>query len=213
MSIEPSLQNTGISLTHTPTIVNGTPSTLATKMVVVSEAPIITMDQLIVNAQSLRSNPFGSLGHSPRYNVHSIHMASIPFSYAMLNFTSQFLNAIPTARPNDSIESGDTTPPYTPFSFGGSQIPQMIVNMGGIPSFNLGSNPCSSGWNNQFGGQASSQVPSYTPTSLVPISTNTFGMKNPPLSFRFTPRRGQFHSLENPQDRSNLAGEIFYKRH
>ena len=94
-------------------------------MVVVSEAPIITMARPIVNAQYLASNPFGSLGHSPGYNVKSIPMASIPFSYGMPNFTSQFSNAIPVAIPNASIGIGGTTPPYTPFSFGGSQIPQM----------------------------------------------------------------------------------------
>jgi hypothetical protein len=44
MSTEPSLQNTGIPSTPTPTIVNDTPSTPSTTMVVVPEAPIITMD-------------------------------------------------------------------------------------------------------------------------------------------------------------------------
>jgi hypothetical protein len=69
MSIEPSLQNTGIPSNPTPTIVNDTPSTPATTMVVVSKEPIITMARPIMNAQSLASNPFGFLGHSPGYNV------------------------------------------------------------------------------------------------------------------------------------------------
>jgi hypothetical protein len=69
MSAEPSLQNTGSPLNPTPTIVNDTPLTSATTMVVVLEAPIITTTHPIVNAQSLASNPFGSLGHSPGYNV------------------------------------------------------------------------------------------------------------------------------------------------
>jgi hypothetical protein len=89
-------------------------------------------------------------------------MASSPFSYGMSNFTSQFSNSIPAVGPNASIGLGGTTPPYTPFSFGGSQIPQTTPNMGGIPSFNPGSNPLASGWSNQPGGQASAQVPSYT---------------------------------------------------
>jgi hypothetical protein len=46
MSTESNLQNTGSPSTPTPTIVNGTPSTPATTMVVVSEAPIITMARL-----------------------------------------------------------------------------------------------------------------------------------------------------------------------
>jgi hypothetical protein len=120
MSTEPSHQNTGSPSTPTPTIVNGNPSTPATTMVVVQEAPIINVAHPIVNTQPIATNPFGSLGHSPSYNVQSIPMASSPFPYGMPNFTSQFSNSIPAACPNASIGLGGTTPPYTPFSFGGS---------------------------------------------------------------------------------------------
>jgi hypothetical protein len=210
MSTEPSLQNTGSLLNPTSTIVNGTPLTPATTMFVVPEAPIITMDRPIVNDQSITLNHFGSLGHSWGYNDQSIPMASNPFSYGMSNFTSQFSNAIPAASPNARIGLGGTTTPYTPFVFGGSQIPQTTPNMKGSLSFNLEFNPLTFGWNNQPGEQAYAQVPSYTPTSLVSIPTNTFGMKNPPLSSRFTPRGGQFHTLGNPQPGSNLIGGNFY---
>ena len=120
MSIEPSLQNNGIPSTPTPIIVNGTPSTPATTMVVVSKAPIITMARPIVNFESLASNPFGSLCHSTGYNVQSIPMASSPFPYGMANFTSQFSNSSLVVGPNASIGLGGTTLPYAPFSFGGS---------------------------------------------------------------------------------------------
>jgi hypothetical protein len=72
------------------------------------------------------------------------------------------------------------------------------------------SNPPNSGWRNQPGGHASTQVSSYNPTSLVQILTNTFGMKNPPLSSRFPPGGSQFHALGNPQPGSNLIGGNFY---
>ena len=120
MSTELSHQNTGSPSTPTPTIFNGTPSTLVTIMVVVSEAPIITISSPIVNSQSLASNPFGSIGHSLGYNVQSIPMASSPFSYGMLKFTSQFSNSIPVVGPNVRIGLGGTNPPCTPFSFGGT---------------------------------------------------------------------------------------------
>jgi hypothetical protein len=152
-------------------------------MVVVLEVPIINMAQSIVNSQDTSLNPFGSLSHSPGYNVQSILMASSPFSYGMPNFTSQFLNSIPAIGPNDSIGIRGSTPPYTRFSFGGSQIPKMTPNMGGIPTFNLGSNPPTSGWNSQ-------QVLSYNATSSMQILTNTFGMTNPPLSSGFQPGGG-----------------------
>jgi hypothetical protein len=151
MSIEPSIQNSGIPSNPIPTIFNGTPSTPATSIVVASEEPIITMARPIVNAQTTASNPFGSLGHSPGYNVQYIPMASSPFSYGMTKFTSQFLNSIPAAGPSSSIGLGGSTPPYTPFSFGGSQVPQMNPNMGGMPAFHPGSNPPTFGWNSQSG--------------------------------------------------------------
>jgi hypothetical protein len=140
-------------------------------------------------------------------------MASSPFSYGMLKFTSQFSNGILIVVPNDSIGLGGTTPPYTPFSFGSSQIPQTTPNMGGIHAFNPGSNPLTFGWNNQLGGQDSTQVSSYTPTSLELILTNMFGMMNPPLSYGFTCGGGHFHALGNPQPRSNPARGKFYNPH
>jgi hypothetical protein len=85
--------------------------------------------------------------------------------------------------------------------------------MGGIPSFNLGSNPLPSRWRNQPGGQASTQVSSHNLNSLVLILTNMFGMMNPPLSFRVTPGGGQFHTLGNPQPRATLVGGNVYNHH
>ena len=87
MSIEPSVHNFGSPSTPIPTIVNGTPSTLATSMVVALEVPIVTIPHPIVNTHATASNPFGSLGHTPGYNVQSIPMDSSPFSYGIPNFT------------------------------------------------------------------------------------------------------------------------------
>jgi hypothetical protein len=210
MSTEPGLHNSGSPSTPIPTVVNGTPSNPATSMVVVPEAPIITMARPIFNAHAIDSNPFGSLGHSPGYNVQSIPMTSSPFSYGMPNFTSQFSNSILAVVPNASIGLRGSTPPYTPFSFGGSQIPQMTPNMEGMFAFNPGSNPPTSGWNSQLDGQVSTQVTSYNPTSSTRISTNTLGMTNPPLSSGFQTRGGQFHTLGNPQPGSNPSGGSFY---
>jgi hypothetical protein len=213
MSTELSHQDIGSPSTPTHTIANGTPSTPSTTMVVVSEAPIITASHPIVNTQPIATNPFGSLGHSPSYNVQSIPMASSPFSYGMPNFTSQFSKSIPIVGPNDIIGLRGTNPPYTPFSFGGTHVPQKTPTVGGTPPFNPESNPVASRWSNQPGGQATAHIPYFTPTSSVSIPTNTFGMMNPPLSTGFTPRGGHFHSLGNPQPGSTLAGGSFYNPH
>jgi hypothetical protein len=85
----------------------------------------------------------------------------------------------------------------------------MNPTIGGIPPFNPRSNPISSGWTNQPG----EQIPSFKPTSFVSILTKTFGMMNPPLSSRFTPRGGQFHTLGNPQPEATPVGGSFYNSH
>jgi hypothetical protein len=149
MSTEPGLQNFGSPSTPIPT---STPLTPTISMVVVPEVTIITIARPIVNAHATTLNPFESLGHSPGYNVQCIPMDSSPFSYGMSNFTSQFLNSIPTIGPNDCIGLGGRAPLYTPFSFGGYQILQRITNMGGMHAFNLGSNLPTSGWNSELGG-------------------------------------------------------------
>jgi hypothetical protein len=213
MSIESSHQDTRIPSTPIPTIVNDTPSTPSTIMVVVPEVPIITSTFPIVNTQPIATNPFRYLGHSPGYNVQSIPMASSPFSYGMSNFTSQFSNSIPAAGTNANIGLGGTTPPHTPFSFGGTHVPQTTPTIGGIPPFNPGSNLVTYGWNNQPGGQAIAYGLSFTPTSYVSILTNTFGMKNTPLSSGFTPKGGHFHTLGNPQPGATPAGGSFYNPH
>jgi hypothetical protein len=95
MSIESSQKDTRIPSTPIPTIVNSTPSTPSTTMVVVSEVPIITHVHPIVNAQPIAMILFGSLCHSLGYNIQSIPTASSPFSYGMPNFTSQLSSSIP----------------------------------------------------------------------------------------------------------------------
>jgi hypothetical protein len=85
-----------------------------------------------------------------------------------------------------------------------------LLNMGGVPAFNLGSNPPTSRLNNQLGEQFSAHVSPYNPTSSTQISTNKFGMTNPPLFSGFQLGGGQFHTLGNPQPGSDPAGGSFY---
>jgi hypothetical protein len=205
MSTESSIQNIGSSSTPNPTIVNFTPSTPTVATVAVPEAYTGTMAQPVVNASSLASNPFGGFGHLSSYNVQTIPMDTNPFSYGMPSFTSQFSTAIPAAGYNASLGTGGTTPPYTPFPFGSSHVPQVNPNVGSVPFLNPGSNPSTAGWNNQAGGQ----VLPYIPIPSVSNSTNTFGIMNPLQSFRFPPGGDQSYVLGTPQPGSNLVGGSF----
>jgi hypothetical protein len=197
------------------TIVNGTPLTPSTIIIVVSKVPIITSTRPIVNNQPIATNPFGSLFHSLGYNVQSIPMASSHFSYGMSNFTSQFSTSILVVGMNTSIGLEGTTPTHTPFSFGGTHVLQMTPTVIVFPPFNPMSNhvPNASRWSNQPGRQATSYGLYFTPTSSVSILTNTFGMTNPPLSSGLTSGGVHFHNLGNPQPGSTPAGGSFYNPH
>jgi hypothetical protein len=113
-------------------------------------------------------------------------MATSLFSYGMPSFTSQSLTAILATGHNASLGLGGTTPPYTPFSFGISHVPQVNPNVGSVPFPNPQSNPSTAGWSNQ----ADRHVLPYIPIPLVPNFTNTFGITNTLQSSRFPPRGG-----------------------
>jgi hypothetical protein len=200
MSTESSQKHTGSPSTPIPTVANGTSYMPSTTMVVVLKVPVITLVRLVVNTKTIIMSPFGSLFSSSGYNTRSIPSASSPFSYGMLNFTSQFSSSIPTSNLNPIIGLGGMAPPHIPLSFGGAHIPQTNPMVGSLPPSHLGSNPSinSLGWSGQPSGQYASYVPSFTPTPSTLISTNMFGMTNTPLSSGFPPERGQFHTMGNP---------------
>jgi hypothetical protein len=88
MIIESSQKYIGILSTPIPIVVNGTPSTPSTTMVVVLEVPIITHIHPMVATQPIVTNPFGYLFGMPGYNAHSIPSVCNTFSFGMSNMTS-----------------------------------------------------------------------------------------------------------------------------
>jgi hypothetical protein len=187
----------------------------STTMVVVPEVPVITPIYPVVGTQPIVMNPFGSLFGTPRYNTQSIPSISNPFSFGMPNMTSQLSYSIPVNNTNPSIELGGMDPPHNPLMFGGAHIPQRTHTVGIQPPFYLGSNPSLNdpGWSNQPGRQDASYVLSFTPSSSTLILTNMFGINNPPLSLRFPPGGGKFHTMGNPQTGTTLAGGNTYNTH
>jgi hypothetical protein len=138
MSIESSQKDTRIPLTPIPFVVNGTPSTPLTTMVLVSKVPFITPIWTMVATEPIVTNPFGSLFRTSRYNAQSIMSVSNPLSFGMLNMTSQLSYSIPTNNKNPSIRLGGMAPPHIPLSFGGDHIPQATPTDGSQPFFLLG---------------------------------------------------------------------------
>jgi hypothetical protein len=116
---------------------------------------------------------------------------------------------------NPSFGPGGMAPPHTPLSFGGCNIPQTNPIVGGQPLIPSRSNPSPNtpGWSTQLGGQATSYIPSFPPSSSMSIIKKTFVMTNPPLSSEVPLRGSQFHTMGNPQLGIALAGGNVYNPH
>jgi hypothetical protein len=169
----------------------------------------------MVSTQPIVTNPFGSLFGTPGYNSQSIPSVSNPFSFGMPNMASQLSSSIPTTNANPSFGPGGMAPPRTPLSFGGSQIPQTNPTVGCQPHFSFGSNPILNAhrWSTQPGGQATSYITSFPPSSSTSILMNTFVMMNPPLSSEIPHRGGQFYAMGNPHLEDPLIGGNVYHPH
>jgi hypothetical protein len=130
------------------------------------------------------TNPFRYIFGMPSHDSQSIPSASIPFSFGISHMTSQLSSFVSTTNVNPSFGSRGTMPPYFYFSFGGFHIPQVNPIVGGwnppssepSPSFNA------PGWSAQMGGQFTSYISSFIPSSSTSILMNAFIMVNPPLS-------------------------------
>jgi hypothetical protein len=166
-----------------------------------------------VNAQSIATNPFGSLGHLLGYNVQSIPMASSPFSYGMLNFTSHFQTPSQLLALMLVLKLGAQPLLILHFRLVFLKSLKRLLLLESFPLLTPGIILLLLSGETNLTDKLLLKFQSYTLTSLVLIPTNTCSMTNPPLSFRFTPGGGQFHTFGNPQPRATLAGGNFYNPH
>jgi hypothetical protein len=200
MSIESNPNDITSPSTPIPSVVSGIPLTPSAMMVGVLEIPSPTATQPVVSTRPIGTNPFEPLFGTPGYNSQSIPSVSNPFSFGMPNMTSELSSSSPTTNANPSFGLGGMAPLHALLSFGGGHIPQTNPMVGGQPRFYSGSNPSLNalGWSTQSGRQVTSYIPSFTPSSSMPIPTNTFVMTNPPLSSGVPPGGSQFHAMGNP---------------
>jgi hypothetical protein len=143
----------------------------------VSKVPVITPIQRVVATQTIVTNPFGSLFGMPGYNSQYIPFVSNPFSFGMSNMTLQLASSIPMNNTNPSIGLRGMAPPHILLSFGGAHIPQTTPTIGIQPPFHPRSNPSlnASGWSNQLGGEDTSYISSFPPSSSTPIRPTHLG--------------------------------------
>jgi hypothetical protein len=106
----------------------------------VSGAPVtpsIGATQPLVFSHSMGTNPFVFLSGMLNHDTQPIPWVSNHFSHGMPDMSSHFPSSILSPYVNPSFGSGGMMPPYSPFLFGGSHIPQTNITIGGwnIPSY------------------------------------------------------------------------------
>jgi hypothetical protein len=134
------------------------------------------------------------------------------FSHGMLDMSSYFPSSVSSPYVNLSFGSGGMMPPYSPFSFGGSHIPQKTLTIGGwnLPSY--GSNPSFTflGSSDQMGSHSTYYILSIYPSSDMLFPTNAFPMADLCLSSSVSSRGSHFYSMGNPlHEVPSFGGNIY----
>jgi hypothetical protein len=65
------------------------------------------------------------------FDTQQMHWVSNHFSHGMPDMSLHFLSSTSSPYVNASFGYGGMLPPYSPFSFGGSHIPQTTLDVGG----------------------------------------------------------------------------------
>jgi hypothetical protein len=103
-------------------------------------------------------------------------------------------------------------PPYSPFSFVGSHVPQPSLTVGGwnLPSY--GSNPSFSflGASAQMGGHSTYYILSIYPSSTMSVPMKDFPMTDLHLSSGISSGGSQFYSMGNPLHEVPSSGGNIY---
>jgi hypothetical protein len=146
--------------------------------------PQVSVTQPMVFSHSMGTNPFVFSSGTLNHDTQPIPWVSNHFSIGMLDMSLHFSSFVSSPYVNPSFGSGGMMPPYSPFSFGGSHIPQPTLTVGGwnLPSY--GSNPRFTfpGARDQMGGHSTYYIPSIYPSSAMLVPTNTFPMEEIHLS-------------------------------
>ena len=103
-------------------------------------------------------------------------------------------------------------PPYSPFSFVGSHIPQPNLTVGGwnIPSYESNPRFTIPGASAQMGSHSTYYTSFVYQSSAMPVPTNTFPMTDLHFSSGVSSGGSQFYSMGNPlHEVSSSRGNIY----
>jgi hypothetical protein len=154
----------------------------------------------MVFSHSMGMNPFVFSSGTMNHDTQPIPWASNNFYHGIPDMSSHSPSSFLSSYVNPSFGSGGMMPPYSPFSFGGSHIPQPTLTIGGwnIPSY--GSNPSFTfpGESAQMGSHSTYYIMSIYPSSTMSVPMNTFPMEDLHLFYGVSFGGSQFYSMGNP---------------
>jgi hypothetical protein len=161
--------------------------------------PLVNVTQPMVFTHSIETNPFVFSSGTANRDTQPIPWASNPFSFCIPDMSLHFPSSVLSSYVNPSFGSRSMMHPYSPFSFGGSHIPQPNLMVGGWnppssrpnPSFSF---PRSSA---QMGGPSTYYISSIYPSFAMLVPTHTFLMADLLLSSGVSSRGSQFYSMGN----------------
>jgi hypothetical protein len=93
--------------------------------------PSVSVTQPVVFSHSMGMNPFLFLSGTSNHDTQSIPWASNHFSHGIPYMSLHFPSSILSPYVNPSFGSGSMMPPYSPFLFGVSHIPQPTLMVRG----------------------------------------------------------------------------------
>jgi hypothetical protein len=118
----------------------------------------------------------------------------------MLEMSSHLPSFVSSSYVNPSFGSGGMKPPFSPFSFGGSHIPQPTLMVGGwnLHSYESNHSFTFPGASAQMGGHSTYYISSIYPSSTMSVPTNAFPMEDIHFSPGVSSKGSQFYSMGNP---------------
>jgi hypothetical protein len=158
--------------------------------------PSVNATHPMVFSHFMGTNQFVFPSGMSNHDTQPIPWASNHFYHGMPDMSSHFPSSVLSPYVNPIFGFGGMMPPYSPFLFGGSHIPQTNITVGGWnPSSYKSIFPGASA---QMGSYSTYYTPPIYPSFAMLVPTNAFPKVDLHLSFGVSSRDSQFYSMGKP---------------
>jgi hypothetical protein len=162
--------------------------------------PLVSATKPMVFSHSMGMKPFVFPSGMTDHDTQPIPWASNIFSHGIPDMSSHFPCSILSPYVNTSFGSGGMMPPYSPFSFGGSHIPQPTLTIGGWNITSYKSNPSFTfpGSSAQMGDHSTYYISSIHPSLAMPVPRKAFPMEDLHIFYGVSSGGSKFYSMGDP---------------